>query len=416
MTSKGIMIVTLLLALMISATTSSPTSQDVKDVYSHIFNGYDKRVRPVWNQSDVVSVTLSFKLNSINEFDEKSQKLVLSGWFDASWSDESQTWNMSDFGDVPHVYVDGNSIWLPQIALANTFGRVNILSQLASSAAISANGEVEWFPGDSFVVTCEVDITYYPFDTQHCSLVFEIWDAPTSEVILQTSSEPVDVNFFEENGEWTLTKVEVGIPKIDDEVSSITYLLHLQRRPKFVVLTTIAPVLLLAFLNVCVFLIPLSSGEKNSFCVTVYLSYAVFLGTISSELPHNSKNASYLTIYLLTLLVFSVTIFLVTVIQVRLFIEYGDTPVPASVAKMFGYCTLGNRSKVKYSDKKDPDDVKDNRVQALIEDPELKQTNENRFCVKDLLPRLDVPLFCLFLAILCVITFVMGDLAFSRSL
>ncbi|OWF41127.1 Neuronal acetylcholine receptor subunit beta-3 [Mizuhopecten yessoensis] len=408
------MFVTLLLALMISATTSSPTSKDVKDVYSHIFNGYDKRVRPVWNQSDVVSVTLSFKLNSINEFDEKSQKLVLAGWFDASWSDESQTWNKSDFGDVSHVSVDGSSIWLPQIALINTFGRVNILSQLASSAVINANGEVEWFPGDSFVVTCEVDITYYPFDTQHCSLVFEMWDAPMSEVILQTSSKAIDVNLFEENGEWTLTSFEVDNPEFDDEVfiSSITYLFHLQRRPKFVVLTTIAPVVLLAFLNVCVFLIPLSSGEKNSFCVTVYLSYAVFLGTISSELPHNSKDASYLTIYLLALLVFSVTIVLVTVIQVRLFIEYGDTPVPASVAKMFGCCTRGNRSKVKHFDINDPDDVKDNSVKPL----ELKQTNENCVCVKDILPRLDVHLFCLFLVILCVMTSVMGGLAFSYSL
>ncbi|XP_021372797.1 uncharacterized protein LOC110462885 [Mizuhopecten yessoensis] len=222
---------------MISATTSSPTSKDVKDVYSHIFNGYDKWVRPVWNQSHVVTVTLSFKLNSINEFDEKSQKLVLA--------------------------------------------------------------------------------------------------------------------------------------------ASTTYLFHLQRRPKFFMLTiNIAPVVLLAFLNVCVFLIPLSSGEKNSFCVTVYLSYAVFLGTISYELPHNSKDASYLTIYLLALLVFSVTIFLVTVIQVRLFIEYGDTPVPASVAKMFGCCTRGNCSKVKRFDINDPDDVKKDSVKAL-EDPELKQTNEN---------------------------------------
>ncbi|OWF41129.1 Neuronal acetylcholine receptor subunit non-alpha-2 [Mizuhopecten yessoensis] len=238
-----------------------------------------------------------------------------------------------------------------------------------------------------------------------------------SEVILQTSSKAIDVNFFEENGEWTLTSFEVDNPEFDDEVfiSSITYLFHLQRRPKFVVLTTIAPVVLLAFLNVCVFLIPLSTGEKNSFCVTVYLSYAVFLGTISSELPHNSKNASYLTIYLLALLVFSVTIVLVTVIQVRLFIEYGDTPVPASVAKMFGCCTRGNCSKVKHFDINDPDDVKNNSVKAL-EDPELKQTNENSVCIKDILPRLDVHLFCLFLVILCVMTSVMGGLAFSYSL
>ncbi|OWF41133.1 Neuronal acetylcholine receptor subunit beta-3 [Mizuhopecten yessoensis] len=186
MASADSMLRYFVLALMISMATSSPTSKDVKDVYSHIFNGYDKRVRPVWNRSDVVFVTLGFNLSSINEFDEKSQKLVIAGWFHMSWTDESLSWNTSALGDVAHLHVQGDSIWLPKIALMNTFGRANILSQLVSSAVINADGTVEWFPGDSFVVTCEVDITYYPFDTQHCVLDFEIWDASMSEVTIKT--------------------------------------------------------------------------------------------------------------------------------------------------------------------------------------------------------------------------------------
>ncbi|XP_033762356.1 neuronal acetylcholine receptor subunit beta-3-like [Pecten maximus] len=401
---------------MTNVSISSPTLQDVRDIYTHIFNGYDNRIRPLINQSEALSVSMTFLLSSINEFNEKSQKLVIAGWFIIRWVDESLTWNKSDFGNVSHVYVDGKSIWQPNIVLLNSFGRMNMLSQFATRAVINVNGEVEWFPSDSFVVKCEVDITYYPFDTQRCSLKFEMWDAPTSEVVLMATSKSIDTSYFEKNVEWRLTssvvknlEMEYGVP-----ISSVQYFLLLQRRPKFVILTLIAPVILLAFLNICVFLIPLSSGEKNAFCVTVYLSYAVFLGIISSELPPNSKNVSYLAIYLLALLVFSVIIVLITVIQVRLFIEYGETPVPASILKVCGFCTNGTRSQVTPQDNNDLDVTTENVVEPF----EFNNQNEKETitCLKDILPKFDIPLFFLFLVILCVMTSTIGAISYSHSI
>ncbi|XP_033762344.1 neuronal acetylcholine receptor subunit beta-3-like [Pecten maximus] len=213
-----------LLVLMVTVTISSPTLQDVKDVYKHIFNGYDNRIRPVINQSDTIPVSMMFLLNSINEFDEKAQRLVISGWFSIRWIDESLAWNGSDFGNVSHVYVDGSSIWQPNIALINTFGRLNMLSQLASKAEIMADGKVEWFPADSFVVTCEVDITYYPFDTQTCHMEFEIWDEPSSKVAFITTPESINIKYFEENVEWKLVSSEIESAELDLESNSFVIL------------------------------------------------------------------------------------------------------------------------------------------------------------------------------------------------
>ncbi|XP_060074960.1 neuronal acetylcholine receptor subunit beta-3-like [Ylistrum balloti] len=410
MTSADAMLTCFLLLLITRGTLSSPTLEDVKNVYTYIFHGYDKRVRPVLDQSNVLVVEVGLSMNSINEFDEKLQKLVIAGWFDVTWRDESLVWNISDFGNVSYVHVDGDSIWLPNIALTNTFGRINLLSRLPSNAMISADGTIHWFPSDSFVVNCEVDITYYPFDTQSCSLLFELWDAPPSEVMLVTSILPIDTKFFEENVEWELLTPEILDSQSDYEKINafVNYIFYLQRRPKFVTITIIAPVILLAFLNVCVFLIPLSSGEKNSFCVTVYLSYAVFLGVITAELPHNSKNVSYLTMYLLALLIFSVTIVLITVIQVRLFIEYGDTPVPACISRVFGSCTPctpRERSKISHLDSNSSDDMNENRTEILDEINE----RDSQVCVKDIMPRLDVPMFFLFLVIVTIMTSVIGS-------
>ncbi|XP_069119573.1 neuronal acetylcholine receptor subunit beta-3-like [Argopecten irradians] len=401
--ATGIVFFWIIVTSILVVTNSSPTWQDVKNAYTFIFTDYDKRVRPVLDQRDTLNVSMEFTLNSINEFNEKSQKLVIAGWFTISWFDEKLNWNASDFNNVSRIVADSNLVWLPHIVLINTFGRLNMLAQSATSVWVDNDGQVTWFPADSYVVTCVVDITYYPFDTQTCQLSFEIWDLLSSEVSFVTSSDSFDEKYFEENVEWLLLSYEIerDSPE-DDDISYVTYSLRLKRRPKFVIITMIAPVILLAFLNVCVFLIPSSSGEKNSFCVTVYLSYAVFLGIISSELPHSSLNVSYLAMYLLALLVFSVIIVFVTVVQVRLYIEYGDTPPPPCISWLLMCCKSTRQRKV--SDK-ETEEMTDSRAEVMTQ-----------VLLKDVLPKLDVPLFCLFFFILFVMTLAtIGRIVFTQS-
>ena len=41
--------------------------------------------------------------------------------------------------------------------------------------AINDNGEMQWSPGGRFVTSCQLDITFYPFDRQQCDLDFVDW-------------------------------------------------------------------------------------------------------------------------------------------------------------------------------------------------------------------------------------------------
>ncbi|XP_060074963.1 neuronal acetylcholine receptor subunit beta-3-like [Ylistrum balloti] len=416
-----IMLTWFFLVLMTSGThhqsTSSATTDDVKNIYAYIYDGYDKRIRPVWNQSHSLYVVVDFVISSLNEFDEKSQKLAVTGWIYTSWIDETLFWDPDDYGNISYVKVDRNSIWLPNIALKNTIGKLTLLPDLGGSALVHFDGTVIWIPGDSFVVSCEVDITFYPFDTQDCHFTFEMWDDTISEVALLSLEDSMDLSELQDNAEWTVIKAEIEDTGLHSKnlTAFVDHFMRLQRRPKFIVLTILVPIILLAILNICVFLIPLSSGERNSFCVTVYLSYAVFLGLITAELPHNSKNVSYLTMYLLALLVFSVVIVLITVIQVRLFIEYGETPAPASMIKLFACCARGNLSQVKPLTNDSADMKGKDMTTSNDEEIEQPKRNDNCVCLKDVLPRLDVPLFFFFLVIFCVMTSIFGILTYSHS-
>ena len=40
---------------------------------------------------------------------------------------------------------------------------------------ISHTGRIHWEPGGIFSTTCDMDITFFPFDIQKCSIVVGTW-------------------------------------------------------------------------------------------------------------------------------------------------------------------------------------------------------------------------------------------------
>ena len=85
---------------------------------------------------------------------------------------------------------------------------------------------------------------------------------------------------------------------------------------------------LLSVLNVFVFVLPVESGEKASFVVTVFLSLVVFLTVVSSKLPENSDKISLLNIYVFTSTVMSTLIAVLTTILIR--VHNRNTSIPVS--------------------------------------------------------------------------------------
>lgn len=69
----------------------SQTSNDTKDLFNALFmnNDYNKQVRRVFDQTDVVLVTVPMQLTSIYEIDEVSEKLVVPGFLYIYWVGES---------------------------------------------------------------------------------------------------------------------------------------------------------------------------------------------------------------------------------------------------------------------------------------------------------------------------------------
>ena len=80
----------------------------------------------------------------------------------------------------------------------------DIDSTYPTNVIVSANGDCLWVPPGLFLSTCKIDITWFPFDDQKCTMKFGSWTYDSSGIDLQLQQEQGDSSTFIPNGEWKL--------------------------------------------------------------------------------------------------------------------------------------------------------------------------------------------------------------------
>ena len=181
------------------------------------------------------------------------------------------------------------------------------------------------------------DVYKYPFDKQACHLSFIVWPYLAREVNIVVTDKEVKLPFFQKNGVWdllgTATKVYVG-----NELSVAYFQLEFQRLSNYFILNVIMPIILLCVLDCLVFMIPLDSGERVSFSVTVLLSFAVFMTLVNDNIPRTSAPMSLLCYYAFFSYAGSVLVMIVVTVNSRIFHRDPQKPVPLLYRKLATCC------------------------------------------------------------------------------
>ncbi|XP_061189725.1 neuronal acetylcholine receptor subunit alpha-3-like [Saccostrea echinata] len=294
---------------------------NVKAITKRFFEDekYDKKIRPVRDYSTAVQMDVSLFLFSINKLDEVQEKLVTTAYLELVWIDEYLTWDPEDHEGIEHFYIPQKEIWTPDIVLKGGFTRFQELGGDFYYLDLDSDGQITWLPYEVFESRCPIDITYFPFDEQICSISFVIWSYARDEVEICCSNHGMKFYQYEENSIWSIVNTNFTI--IDDpgiRESEIMFTLHLRRKPFYFIRNIIIPVVLLAILNILTFVIPVDSGEKLTFGMTVFLSFLVFLNVISAQLPTNSESTPLLGVYLEVQLGYSVTVLIVASLQLQI--------------------------------------------------------------------------------------------------
>jgi len=220
------------------------------------------------------------------------------------------------------------------------------LDQRATRVRIYNTGYTFWASPYIFKTLCKINVENFPFDTQQCMLKFGAWQYDGNEVnIVNDKKVAALAKTRVPNGEWEVLKVDI-IRKViyyaccpDLPYPELSFVIHMKRKPLFYIVNLVLPNILIAFLAFFSFFIPVESGERVSFVITVLLSMTVFMLLIAESIPPTSDAVPMIGIY------YTFSIFLVflalaaTAITLRINYSYlfGDGLSASSKHLIFKY-------------------------------------------------------------------------------
>ncbi|XP_032415740.1 neuronal acetylcholine receptor subunit alpha-3 isoform X1 [Xiphophorus hellerii] len=303
--------------LTICSGAGGTCSEAEHKLFSVIFSNYNQYIRPVENVSDPVIVQFEVSMSQLVKVDEVNQIMETNLWLRHIWNDYKLKWDPKDFGGVEFIRVPSNRIWKPDIVLYNNaVGDFQVDDK--TKALLRYNGDVTWIPPAIFKSSCKIDVTYFPFDYQNCTMKFGSWTYDKAKIDLVLIGSTINLKDFWETGEWIIIdapgyKHDIKYNCCEEIYTDITYSLYIRRLPLFYTINMIIPCLLISFLTVLVFYLPSDCGEKVTLCISVLLSLTVFLLVITETIPSTSLVIPLIGEYLLFTMIFVTLSIVITV-------------------------------------------------------------------------------------------------------
>nr|XP_039258915.1 neuronal acetylcholine receptor subunit alpha-9-like isoform X1 [Styela clava] len=309
-------------------------------------NQYDKQLRPTKDPATITSVSLGFTLRQILDLDEKNQVLKTFLWMTQSWTDEFLTWNETEYEGVTNIWVPSTSVWRPDIVIYEETGLRDYQPRLPHTR-VSSTGRVRAAEPLVIETSCSINIAFFPFDYQRCSLTFTSWTFPSSQMDVFSPSrdtkamlDNVDL-YFVKTGEWTIQNVEIvkttesfasivenseksawsgnqtfqdtshirkmtmDVSKMVQEVypdrltdfhwSDVKFTFVLRRNSSLYMQSMLFPAILLTTVALLGFYLPPDSGERIGLQITILLTFMVFLLTVGEMFP--ASTGPFLGVY-----------------------------------------------------------------------------------------------------------------------
>uniref|UniRef100_A0A8D2CNL8 Cholinergic receptor nicotinic alpha 3 subunit n=1 Tax=Sciurus vulgaris TaxID=55149 RepID=A0A8D2CNL8_SCIVU len=307
----------LLLLLLLLLLPVARTSEAEHRLFERLFEDYNEIIRPVANVSDPVIIQFEVSMSQLVKVDEVNQIMETNLWLKQIWNDYKLKWNPSDYDGVEFMRVPAQKIWKPDIVLYNNaVGDFQVDDK--TKALLKHTGEVTWIPPAIFKSSCKIDVTYFPFDYQNCTMKFGSWSYDKAKIDLVLIGSSMNLKDYWESGEWAIIKApgykhDIKYNCCEEIYPDITYSLYIRRLPLFYTINLIIPCLLISFLTVLVFYLPSDCGEKVTLCISVLLSLTVFLLVITETIPSTSLVIPLIGEYLLFTMIFVTLSIVITV-------------------------------------------------------------------------------------------------------
>ncbi|XP_032221345.1 neuronal acetylcholine receptor subunit alpha-7 isoform X2 [Nematostella vectensis] len=353
--------------------------------------------------------------------------------FSQQWKDPSLQWDKAKY-NLHKTRFSPKEIWVPDVSLINNGDKLVHVAGGAelfnADTVVRQSGKVDWIAQASFTSTCNLRVRFWPMDDQFCTLTFSSWTYTESEIALKMDNSGLTTGHLS-NNEWDILNITVKRGLLDHNnccdanFSSVSYTIHMRRKPLFLLFYLASPAVILAALSLASFAIPAESGERIGFVTTILLAMMVFLLLLPEYLPENADELPIIGILLVITLIIITTVLLATICVLRFYHHSGKPSKLVKTLLLFNCCskTKQNRNHEKCvhngksetrSKKSDvqPMELEDmenpRRPEAKDEEPTLEKdidiqrdaprNDENKVSWQDVSVRVDRVMFVIIIA------------------
>uniref|UniRef100_A0A8C5UPZ8 Cholinergic receptor nicotinic alpha 3 subunit n=1 Tax=Microcebus murinus TaxID=30608 RepID=A0A8C5UPZ8_MICMU len=317
----------LLLLLLLPLLSAARASEAEHRLFERLFEDYNEIIRPVANVSDPVIVHFEVSMSQLVKVDEVNQIMETNLWLK-----QVSATGLAGCAEV--------TAWrCPSSLSFSAVGDFQVDDK--TKALLRYTGEVTWMPPAIFKSSCKIDVTYFPFDYQNCTMKFGSWSYDKAKIDLVLIGSSMNLKDYWESGEWAIIKApgykhDIKYNCCEEIYPDITYSLYIRRLPLFYTINLIIPCLLISFLTVLVFYLPSDCGEKVTLCISVLLSLTVFLLVITETIPSTSLVIPLIGEYLLFTMIFVTLSIVITVFVLNVHYRTPTThSMPAWVKTIF---------------------------------------------------------------------------------
>ncbi|XP_016073520.1 PREDICTED: 5-hydroxytryptamine receptor 3C-like [Miniopterus natalensis] len=304
-----------------------------------------KNFRPVINYSIPTQVNISFTLSAVLEVNAQLQLLTSFLWLKLTWNNPFISWDPEECDHINKLTVTTENLWLPDIFIVESMDVDQTLEGL--SAYVTNDGHIIYSKPMRVTSICRLDIFYFPFDQQNCTLTFSSFLYTVENMLLGMEKEVREIadtsrDIVSTQGQWELLGINKATPKMSVGSSlfdQIMFYVAIRRKPRLYIINLLVPSSFLIAIDALSFYLPAESENRAPFKITLLLGYNVFLLMMNKLLP--TSGTPLISVYFALCLSLMVLSLLETIFITYLLHQATTQPplMPGWLHSLLLYCT-----------------------------------------------------------------------------
>ena len=250
----------LLSVLTILHVSSCSKLSKTTELLANLTSNYKIGIRPGLNENSPLVINVTFNLVALTKLNEVEGFISTVEFYDIAWRDERISWNSDLYDGINSAIFHSDEVWTPELMISNPADQMYKFDEISTIVRYDKDGLALWHPGMISKTLCDIQTPAYPFDVHACYITVLLWGTLPDEIVFLSPQNTIVTTYYTRNSEWSLTGNMASASSVG-QMSSITFGLQFSRRPTFLVINILIPVIFLSLLNPVVFLLPHESGE-----------------------------------------------------------------------------------------------------------------------------------------------------------